>query len=251
MSTTTPEIPSTFEELRQKIWSHRFSAEIFVPIIMGGIPFDQKVAEGWIKTKMGLNDDALVQEAVAKTMVEMGVTLEKAVEEVDKNKHLNGFKRDKNGFLYYEGRCLKAALKEAISVAADAGNLQPRGMGLNNRKGVLSFCAEHVMVAETELSLGVKEPTGILQKFVHTYRGSGIQYEEYVENATIRFTVMSDFDFDGPKSAENQKFEEFWGTVMVTMEKQGIGASRSQGYGTFTTTKWQRQTPLVMKNRKK
>ena len=109
------------------------------------------------------------------------------------------------------------------------------------------------MVAEDQISLGVKEPTGILQKFVHTFRGSGIQYEEYVEDATLSFTVMSDFDFDAPRKDKYKDLDldQFWGVIMVTMEQQGIGASRSQGYGRFTTTKWERQTPLILKSRSK
>lgn len=228
---------SAFDEFRLKAWPHRFTGEILVNQIMGGTPTDPKVAEGWLKSKMGFDSDAQLQELVAKSMAERGLALEEAIEEVNTNKHLNGFKRDANGGLYYEGRCLKAAIKESVSIAADKDKIQARGLGNNTRKGILSFVAEHVFVVDDQIGLGVTLPTGVLQKFVHTFRGSGIQYEEYVENATLTFSVWSDHDFS----------DEDWAMIWLTMEQQGIGASRSQGYGRFTMTKWERQTPMVTK----
>lgn len=220
-----------FDEYKNKIWKYRFAGELFIPVIAGGTPTDPKVAEAWIKTKMGIDSEQQIQEMVAKTMVERGVTADVAAEEVNMNRHLNGFKRTEDGELFYEGRCLKACIKEAVSVAADVGNIKPRGFGNNSRKGVLSFVAEHVFVPETRLLLGVKEPTRVLQKFVHTFRGSGIQYEEIVENATVSFTVETDHDFT----------DEEWAAIWLTAEKQGLGASRSQGFGVFEVTKWERR----------
>jgi len=129
---------SAFDTYRAKVWKYRFAGEIFIPVIAGGTPSDPRVAEAWIKTKMGLDSEAQIQEMVAKTMVERGISKEEAAAEVSLNRHLNGFKRTADGELYYEGRCLKACIKEAVSVAADVGNIKPRGHGLNTRKGILS-----------------------------------------------------------------------------------------------------------------
>jgi hypothetical protein len=218
---------SVFARFEAKSWPYRFAGTLIVGTIAGGTPTDQKVAEGWLKTKLAAKDD-LLREMVAETMAERGVTAEEAAKIVDANKHLNGFKRDDQG-LYIEGRQLKAALKEAASVAVASGKLDARGWGKTN-KGLLAFFAEHVFVVEDKLHLGVTEPTGIVQRFVHTWRGTGIQYEEYVTDAKVSFTVEADHKFT----------DEQWAHIWLTGERQGIGASRSQGFGRYTVTNWER-----------
>jgi hypothetical protein len=217
---------SVFAAFASKAWPHTFSGTLHVVNIAGGTPSDDKVAEGWLRTKLADRDD-LIREAVAKTMVERGITADEAAAEVDNLKHLNGFKRDEQG-LYIEGRQLKAAIKEAASVAVASGKLNGRGWGKTN-KGLLSFMAEHVFVVEDRLHLGVTEPTGIVQRFVHTWRGTGIQYEEYVEDAKVDFTIKADHDFTN----------EQWAMIWLTGEQQGIGASRSQGFGRYEVARWE------------
>jgi len=216
---------SVFAKFNAKSWPYRFTGTLLVGTIAGGTPTDQRVAEGWLKTKLGAKDD-LLREMVAEVMAERGVTADEAATIVDAQKHLNGFKRDEDG-LYIEGRQLKAALKEAASVAVAAGKLDMRGWGKTN-KGLLSFLAEHVHVIEDKLHLGVTEASGITQRFVHTFRGTGIQYEEYVTDAKISFTVETDYKFT----------DEQWAHIWLTGERQGIGASRSQGFGKYTVTSW-------------
>lgn len=217
---------SVFAKFQAEMFPYRFCGQLHVGCIAGGTPTDPKVAEGWLKTKLGVDKDSLIREMVAETMVERGVTADEATKLVDTQKHLNGFKRDQQG-LYIEGRQLKAALKEAASVAVAAGKLNGRGWGKTN-KGLLSYLAEHVFVVEDRLHLGVTEATGISQRFVHTFRGSGIQYEEFVEDAKVDFTVMCDHDFS----------ERDWAAIWTSGEQQGIGASRSQGYGRYAVTRW-------------
>lgn len=219
---------SVFKKFRADAYPFRFAGELLVGCIAGGTPTDPKVAEGWLRTKLGIDKDELIREQIAQVMVERGVTADEATAIVDTNKHLNGFKRDEQG-LYIEGRQLKAALKEAASVAVAAGKLNGRGWGKTN-KGLLSYLAEHVFVVEERLHLGVTEPTGVAQRFVHTFRGSGIQYEEYVEDAKLSFTVIADHDFT----------DKEWATIWLTGEQQGVGASRSQGYGRYEVTRWER-----------
>lgn len=218
---------SVFARHQAEMFPYRFAGQLVVGTIAGGTPTDPNVAEGWIKTKLGATDDILRQ-MVAETMVERGITADEAAVEVSKNKHLNGFKRDEQG-LFIEGRQLKAALKEAASCAVAAGKLNARGWGKTN-KGLLSYLAEHVFVVEDRLHLGVTEPTGINQRFVHTFRGSGIQYEEYVTDAKLSFTVIADHEFS----------EKEWAAIWTSGEQQGIGASRSQGYGRYEVTQWDR-----------
>lgn len=224
---------SVFAPYQDKAWPYRFAAAIHVSTIAGGTPTDEKVAEAWLRTKLADKDD-LIREAVAKTMVERGITAEEAAREVDSLKHLNGFKRDPERGLFIEGRQAKAMLKEAVNVAANAGKITTKGWGnpdnANYKKGIKAWFPEHVFVLEDRLYLGVTQPTGIIQRFVHTARGTGIQYEEYVEDAKISFTVATDHEFT----------ESQWAMIWLTAEQQGIGASRSQGFGRFEVTTWER-----------
>ena len=225
---------SVVSSYQPKAWPYRFAGTLHVFTIAGGIPTDDKVAEAWLRTKLADKDD-LIREAVAKTMVERGITAEEAAKEVDSAKHLNGFKHDDSG-LYIEGRQLKAALKEAVNVAANAGKITTKGWGnpdnKNYAKGIKGWFPEHVFVVEDRLHLGVAEPSGIVQRFVHTPRGTGIQYEEYVEDAKVSFTIETDHDFT----------DDQWAMIWLTGERQGIGASRSQGFGRYEVTSWERLT---------
>jgi hypothetical protein len=220
---------AVFDEYRADAYPFRFVGTLEVPIIVGGTPSDPKVAEGWIKTKMGVTDEAQLQALVAETMLERGVTAEEAIKIVNSMKNLNGFKRDDTG-LYIEGRQLKAALKEAANIAVAVGKLEQRGWGLT-RKWALGFLAEHINVTERKLYLGVSEPTGVKQDFVHTHRGTGISYHEYVEGAKIDFTIISDYYYTPAQ----------WAAIWLVGEQQGIGASRSQGYGRYEVVKWEPQ----------
>lgn len=219
---------SVFAKFKDEMYPYRFSGQLHVGVIAGGVPTDPNVAEGWLRTKLGKDKDDLIREKVAEVMVERAVTADEATAIVNDTKHLNGFKRDESG-LYIEGRQLKAALKEAASIAVAAGKLGSRGWGRTN-KGLLSYLAEHVFVVEDRLYLGVTEPTGVAQRFVHTFRGTGIQYEEFVEDAKVDFTVISDHDF----SAKD------WAAIWLCGEQNGIGASRSQGFGRYEVTRWDR-----------
>lgn len=224
------------DKARSAAYPFQFKGELIVGTLVGGVPSNDKVAEGWIRTKMGQTSDAAVQKIVAETMVERGISdPEEAIKIANEFQNLNGFKRTADGELYIEGRQLKAALKEAINVAVAADKLNGRGWGRTN-KGILAYFAEHVFVVEEKLLLGVTEPTGVHQRFVHTWKGTGIQYEEYVEEAKVSFTVISDHDFTA----------EQWQTIWLTGEHQGLGATRSQGFGTYQVQSWE-QTPESVK----
>lgn len=235
-------IESVFAKYERQMYPFTFDGELVISTIAGGTPSDDKVAEAWLRSKLAGKDE-LIREAVAKTMVERGITAEEAAKVVDTLKHLNGFKKDDTG-LYIDGRQLKACLKEAVSVAANAGKITTKGWGKpdndNYKKGIKAWYPEHVFVCEDRLYLAEKagdllvpvtEPTGVLQRFVHAPHGTGIQYEEYVTDAVIRFTVETDYDFT----------DKQWAAVWLTAERQGLGASRSQGFGRFTVSEWRQQ----------
>lgn len=228
---------SVWSEYRAQNYPYVFGVTLqMTSPICGGIPSNERVAEGFIKTKLGDRDDQ-IRDGVAELMVERGITADEAAAALVDLTRLNGFKRDpeRGGQLYVGGYQLKACLKEAVSVAANAGRISTKNWGdadnKNYHKGVKAWLPEHVFVVENRLYLkGVTEPTGIAQRFVRTNRGvSGIQYEEYVEDCEIDCTVETDYDFD----------TEQWAAIWTTAEHMGLGATRSMGYGTFAVTRWE------------
>jgi hypothetical protein len=222
---------SVFSQWENKSYPFRFSGRLHIRNLMGGTPKDQKVAEAWLKSKLGADRNDQIREIVAQIMAEQGVDVDTATELANAHKNLNGFRQDERG-LYLEGRILKAALKEAISVSVASGDIKGRGWGATN-KGLLAYFAEHAFILEEKMYLHldgkpILEPEGIAQKFVHTWRGNGIQYEEYLTTAEVDFTLISDHPFT----------LKDWAFIWTKGQHQGIGASRSQGYGTYSLIKW-------------
>lgn len=240
---------SVFADIRDRSFPYRYHATITVGTLVGGAPSDPNVARGWLETKLkGTTTEEQIQKMVTELMLERKISADQALDEVNKMKNLNGFKRGVErdelglraepgyeGVLYYEGRQLKAALKEAVSVAVAAGKLRQQGWG-TTRKWLSGYFPEHVFIEEEKLYLHdlfgtpITEPTDILQQFVHTRYGSSIQYQEYVTDATFDFTIVTDHLFTDTE----------WGMIWTTGEMNGLGASRSQGYGTYKVTKWEK-----------
>lgn len=240
---------SVFAAQRVLAYPYQFAGTLQIGTLVGGTPTNDKVAEGWLKSKL-TDKDSLIQQMVAEIMLERAaagtpVSKEEAARLADERKHLNGFKRQRcakctaaglcagKHQLFMEGRHLKAAIKEAASIAMATERLKPKGWGAT-RKSLLGFVAEHIFVLEDRLPLvtttgqPITEPTGVNQQFVSTFRGSGIKYEEFVNNAVVQFTVVSDYNFQ----------DDFWPQVWVTGEQNGFGASRSQGFGRYEVTRW-------------
>lgn len=210
---------SIFSHVRDKVYDHQFHGLIEIESLVGGIPSDAKKAEGWLRANLGETREERIQALAAETMVERGISMDEAVDQVLAHEHLNGFKRDPDvgNQLYIEGRQMKSMIKECANIR------WPKERWGISKKGTKSFFAEHVFVSENRLHIPATEPTGIHQRFVHTWRGSGIQYEEYVDNARLEFTIVTDHDF------KTEQWEQLW----ITAEMNGLGSSRSQGYGRF------------------
>ncbi len=221
-----PEIISAFADREEAVYCNRYAGTLFLKTLAGGIPMDQKVTEGWLKSKL-VDKDELLRQLVAKTMVDSNVPFEKAVEQADILKHLTGFKRDEQGRPYIEGRQLKSAIKESANIRWPKERWGP------SKKGTMGYFAEHVFVVEDRLYLqpgieGEELKIKIVQQFVHTFRGDAVQYSEYVENAKIDFTVITDNLFK----------PDNWADLWVTGQEQGLGSSRSQGYGKYKVVSW-------------
>jgi hypothetical protein len=231
---------SVFATYHKKAFPYKYEGELFVPHLVGGIPSNEDTAKGWIQTKMHLRDD-LLRKAVITTIEERGLDpsseadMDEAARIVAEGQTLNGFKRDKqsDGGLYIEGRQLKACFKASAVIAMSVGKI-PRRWG-ETKKGVESFVAEHIQIPEDRLYIAngrspVLKPSGVQRRFVHTFRGAAIQHEEFVEDAKLEFTLESDYDFS----------DDEYAMIWCTAEYEGIGASRSQGFGRFSVTRFDR-----------
>jgi hypothetical protein len=239
-----------FSKWDNESYPYRFRGRLELGTLVGGVPSDPKVAEGWLRSKLQDTDDR-IREMVAQIMVERSTSMEEATEIVNSLKNLNGFKHTPEGVLFIEGRQLKAAIKEAVSIAVAAKKLEMTGWGAT-RKWLTNFLPEHVFILEETLEISqwaangkdkggdlvkVTKPSGIFQQFVHTHRGSSIQYQEYVTGAVVEFNLISDHPFT----------TKDWGMIWTTGEKNGLGASRSQGYGTYGVTLWENTEPAAKK----
>ncbi|MEV0831478.1 MULTISPECIES: hypothetical protein [Streptosporangiaceae] len=204
--------------------------------IVGGVPSSESVIKGWLKTRMELGDRDL-QELTQKTLAERfpdrqptADELADALLESDAAPSINGFKRiPSTGELAYEGRCMKAALKEWAN-SAYPGTDWPSKKKVANafRKGLMSTLAERAFVEEVYIGLGVKEPTGVEERIKHVMTAQGprssINRVEYVERPLLEFELKVHDDFLSP---------EEWGRIWERGEDIGIGSDRGRSDGKF------------------
>lgn len=223
-----------FDGYVNKVYKSQYEVEILISEIHGGVPAHPKVAEGWIRSKY-LDRDDQVRQLVAEAMEGRGLdpadtpidssAMDEVIGDIINKKLLSGFYR-RDGQLVIPGRYVKAMLKESANIAFGANK---RGWG-GTQKSTKSWFPEHVFVPEKWIPLGATEPDEIVQRFVHTWRGSSIAYNEVLHEAKAKFTVMSDHTFT----------KDEWGKLWVTAQNIGIGAVRSQGFGTFEVTDWRK-----------
>lgn len=221
---------SVFQKYRPQVFPNRYEAVVRVHELHGGIPSDPRVVEAWLRTKFAEDSDDVLRELVVETMKERNLDADAAILEVAQSKHLTGFKRDPDRGLYIEGRQLKACLKESANIAWPSERWGP------TKKGTKSYFAEHLFVEEERLYVfdedgnHVTSPTDIFRSFVKTRFGSSFVLEEYVEDAYLKFHITTDCDFKPQQ----------WGELWVRAETNGIGASRSQGFGQFEVISWEK-----------
>jgi len=275
-----------FEEFEAAAWPHWYNGSLTVRQICGGVPASDQVAEGWIRAKLkDTRSASAVQDLVEQTKAEIRQTHEAArkvaaeaaqlagesetlldelapdldetsltdkavAKTAEEMAGLNMFKRTPEGVLYIEGRQLKAALKEGVAVAANAGKVTTKNWGnpdnATYKKQLKGWFPEHVFVVDEIIPLHrdgepLTNPDGVIQKFVHTHRGDAIAYEEFVRDAEITFTVKTDVELS----------REQWAMIWLTGQDQGLGASRSQGYGVYTVTGWEKTpSPAAQRSKK-
>lgn len=212
--------------------------------IAGGTPSSPKLIEGWLRSKMGLTQEAEIRELTRQTLRELGLedavfdaddpesvnfeTISQAAEAIAKKSNTTMFKRDADG-LYIENRGVKAMLKETVNVLYAGGKWGP------TKKGPRNATAEWCFIAPDHISLGVRQPSGIDLAIGHVNGPQGprstLEYYEYVERATIEMDVMV---------LQDRVDEKHWPQIWRYSQESGLGAKRSQGMGTFDILAWDR-----------
>ena len=216
----------------------RYEVELVVrDKLIGGVPKDADTIKKWLESRLDLGERAVIElaEEAAEQMSESGGR-PSASELLDavarKTEGGNGFKII-DGQLVYEGRCMKAALKEASNVAFPGTDWPGKPKTL--RKGLMRALAERVFIEQNYIPLGVSSPSGTEQRIKHVMTPQGprsaINVVDYVEQPKLSFVVAVLDDFL-PREA--------WRRLWQIAEEIGIGADRARSDGKFDLLKWER-----------
>lgn len=215
--------------------------------IMGGVPKDPKVIQGWLKARAGIEEERELAQMAARTLTENGADLpvtgsqiaemdaaeiydlmDSVSDEYAASKNTNGFKMDDEG-LYLEDRQVKAMLKESTNILF-AGERWGR-----TKKGPKSFVAERVFIRPQRLHLDRDEPDGVELVVGHVSDAGGkrstLTYHEYAERPALEFEV---------EVVRDELTQDQWMDLWTHAQENGLGALRSQSYGKFDIEKWQK-----------
>jgi len=219
--------------------------------LIGGTPRDPKLIQGWLRSKMGLTDETEIRAMTRETLIGLGLDIPEdatyedmvaASEKLAGEKQTTGFKQTTvlvgskpTPALMLEGRQIKAMLKELVNILY-AGEKWGKTL-----KGPKNFLAERVFPAENEIVLfqpdgktPFSEPSGVEMMIGHVVGPTGprstLGYHEYVSKAVLRFTL---------KVAQDSIPQEAWPDLWVLGQENGLGATRSQGFGTFDVNKFE------------
>lgn len=245
---------SVFENYRNLHFKHRYAITLHLSDIAGGIPFNPKVMEGWLKTKISIDPDIdTLQELVSATLAEVqgedASSLDPdeirntAIASLSEQK-VNGFKRLRDQTLVIEGRQLKAMIIEA------GNSIWPKARWGKSGKGTINYFKEHLFIPEdaiplmTPLGERVKESDEIRTRFVKGHMGvRAITREEVCRDVTVEFTLKTDHDFTAKNEDGELKMPEddFFGHLWVHAEDAiGLGAARTTTAGRFYVTKFEK-----------
>lgn len=203
--------------------------------IVGGVPKDPKIIEGWIRSKAGVEKTEEVRQMLLTTLQELGAEvgpgssyeeLVAASQELAGDKHTTGFKRNGEGF-YIESRQIDAMMKESAAIIFP----YPKTKIGPTKKAAKSFFGDAVFTSPHRVPLGRQEPDGVDLAIIHAQGRSALSYFEYVEKPILQFQV---------EVVGNEITLDQWAAVWVHAERNGLGSRRSQGEGKFEVTKWEK-----------
>ncbi len=223
---------SVFSSMKEQLYARRWNVVLEVDELHGGIPASAKQLEGWIRANIGRSLGETSESRMVRLLREHmdalgieGADLDAGIASFAENQHQNVFRRAVDGQLAIERRIVKAMIREAANVS------WPRRKWGPTNKGTKSYFVEHVFVEPALIGLGVTEPTGICEGTVHTWRGASLKAEECVAPARVEFELLTDVP-------EGIIGEADFAELFARAENLGLGASRSQYYGTFSVVKF-------------
>ncbi len=227
--------------LEADLWTVYRARLAFRDKLVGGIPKDPKLIEGWLRNKAGIEDAQEMRVAMLRTLAEVGGgapevsidgdDLAQATSALISQKRTTGFKIGLDG-LYVEGRQVKAMLKESTNIVFAGERWGP------TRKAAKAFFAERVFIDPDKLTLGVVEPTGVEMVVGHlggpTGPRSTLGHYEFVEQPSLEFRVMV---------LRDCITADQWRAIWCHAQENGFGTLRSQGYGRFDVVQWESLSP--------
>lgn len=240
---------SVFQAQRDSMFESISVTLQFSDRLVGGIPKDPKLIQGWIRKNMGITNELEVFEKTKQTLVESGVTvpedatfedLMKASDEIAEEIKTQGFKRTADGVVYIESRQVKAGIKESVNILFGAEKWGP------TRKGARGYTAERVFI-KPDLIIPDGDPTKVnVDLAIGHITGpkgpqSTIGYYEYLTRPIVSFNILQLRNQnkppkkDGESEPNNEPALSFaqWAAVWAHMELNGLGSMRSQGFGQF------------------
>jgi hypothetical protein len=221
------------------LWATYHAKLAFRDKLVGGVPKDPRLIEGWLRTRAGIEDPQELRLAVLRSLSEVAANgdgaspdeLDEVATAVVAQKRTTGFKCEPQHGLYVEGRQIKAMLKESTNIVFAGERWGP------TRKAARSFFAERVFVDPDRVSLGVAEPSGVETVIGHISGPTGprstLSNYEYVVEPVIAFRVLVLRDCIAA---------EQWRDIWCLAQENGLGTLRSQGYGRFDVIEWERMT---------
>lgn len=217
----------------------RYAVELqVIDQMSGGIPKSPDTIKVWLKSRLELGDRALVEmtREIAEQMEEDTGTRPSADvlldEVVAKEGAGNGFLRV-DGILQYEGRCLKAGLKEWSNIAYPGVDFPGKPKSI--KKGLMRYMNERVFVPQRNISLGVDAPSRTETRVKHlmTPQGprSALNVVDVIDKPTLSFDldVLDDFIE-----------KRVWARIWEIGEEIGIGADRARGEGRFELVRFEK-----------
>jgi hypothetical protein len=222
--------------------------------LLAGIPNDPKLVEGWLFAK-GVKDEEDRRQFALRTLRELGhaipetATYEEAFGLMESLAELQTsvFKRNERG-IYLESRQVDAMLKETVSViysnrAFDLGRKYKSGEKRDQAVTKLfrSAFIERVTVDTQRIHLmrdgePLMKADGVETRVGHVMSPEGprsvMHRNEYVDQAEFEFDIAVLGDFLSQRD---------WAEIWTHSERHGLGAARSQDYGRFDVTAWDKR----------
>jgi hypothetical protein len=238
----------------------------FNDYVLGGVPFNPEMIEGWTKTRyLGVEDEDLWRRRYLSTLAEVGqdakalMTVEQAdAEHIDaaaeliaEERNSTGFRRDKDGGLYLAGYQIKAMLKEAANIALMGQSLggYKKTVKTGTRKGQVdtvgakqprAYVAERVFVNPERIYLGrpldsegvgLRRDQGDLEMTLmgRVWTPQGPKQIIGKHEAVYKATIEFEVMTD-PDALTKKQWDDTW----LKGQENGIGSGRSLGNGRFT-----------------